>query len=108
MERVPAELALLTLHQSGYTVAPATLRKWVQRGHITRGDGGYDLSEILTYVDRRRPTCSQKDPEQPHLGSSGLTQYSSRHSALTTSSLRTIQKTINEARIKNSIVPNAR
>jgi hypothetical protein len=53
MERVPAELALLALRQSGQQVSPSTLRMWVRRGHITRGPGGYDLGEILAYLDRR-------------------------------------------------------
>lgn len=53
MERVPAELALLALRQSGHKISPSTLRMWVHRGHITRGPGGYDLAEILNYLDRR-------------------------------------------------------
>lgn len=53
MIRVPAALALLLLRQSGHHLTPATLRKWVQRGHITRGPGGYDLREITAYIDRR-------------------------------------------------------
>lgn len=60
MKRVPAALALLLLHQEAdargderYRVRPATLRKWVQRGHLTRGDGGYDLGEVLAYLERR-------------------------------------------------------
>lgn len=56
MTRVPAQLALLALHQSGYNLAPVTLRLWVHRGHITRGPGGYDLTEILAYLDRRATT----------------------------------------------------
>lgn len=53
MTRVPAHLALLMLRQSGIHLTPATLRKWVQRGHLTRGLGGYDPLEIKNYVDRR-------------------------------------------------------
>lgn len=53
MRRVPANLALLALRQSGHEVSPSTLRMWVHRGHITRGPGGYDLAEILDYLDRR-------------------------------------------------------
>jgi len=60
VKRVPAALALLLLHQEAdargderYRVRPATLRKWVQRGHLTRGDGGYDLGEVLAYLERR-------------------------------------------------------
>jgi hypothetical protein len=51
--RVSARLALLALRQSGHQVAPATLRSWVHRGHITRTDEGYDLAEIVSYLDRR-------------------------------------------------------
>ncbi|GAB3376316.1 hypothetical protein GCM10027360_53090 [Amycolatopsis echigonensis] len=36
-----------------FRVGSATLRQWVRRGHITRGDGGYSLREILAYIDRR-------------------------------------------------------
>lgn len=53
MTRVPASLALLALRQSGHQLSAATLRKWVQRKHITRGPGGYDLREILDYVTAR-------------------------------------------------------
>lgn len=53
MTRVPAELALLALRQSGYTLSPATLRSWVHRGHISRGPGGYCIGEIREYIDRR-------------------------------------------------------
>lgn len=55
MKRVPAELALLALRQSGHQISPSTLRMWVHRGHITRGLGGYDLAEILDYLNRRSP-----------------------------------------------------
>lgn len=53
MKRVPASLALLALRQSGHHITPGTLRQWVHRGHITRGPGGYDLVEIITYLDHR-------------------------------------------------------
>lgn len=53
MTRVPASIALLALRQSGHHISPSTLRMWVHRGHITRGPGGYDLAEILAYLDRR-------------------------------------------------------
>lgn len=56
MTRVPASLALLALKQSGYRLTPTTLRSWVHRGHITRGEGGYNLVEILAYLDRRHGT----------------------------------------------------
>jgi hypothetical protein len=51
--RVSAALALLALRQSGHQVSPATLRSWVHRGHITRTGKGYDLAEIVSYLDRR-------------------------------------------------------
>lgn len=53
MNRVPASLALRMLHRSGVTITAATLRQWVHRGHITRTDAGYDLGEIVDYLDRR-------------------------------------------------------
>jgi hypothetical protein len=51
--RVPIALALLYLSQSGIDLSPATLRSWVHRGHITRGKGGYCLTEIRLYLERR-------------------------------------------------------
>lgn len=67
MKRVPASLAVLLLHQQAdamvldgdiegakkLRVTPGALRNWVWRGHITRGPGGYDLAEILTYLEQR-------------------------------------------------------
>lgn len=53
MQRVPAHLALRLLHDSGYTITAGALRQWVYRGHITRGKGGYDLAEIVAYLDAR-------------------------------------------------------
>lgn len=60
MKRVPAALVLLLLHQEAdargdgrYRIGAATLRQWVRRQHITRGPGGYDLAEILAYLERR-------------------------------------------------------
>lgn len=61
MTRVPAHLVLVLLRQSGHHIGPATLRQWIRRGHITRGDGGYDLREIKTYLDRR--SQPQTEPE---------------------------------------------
>lgn len=51
--RVPVSLALLYLSQSGHTLTPTTLRSWVHRGHITRDRGGYCLTEIRLYLERR-------------------------------------------------------
>lgn len=77
MTRVPASLALLALRQSGYTLSAATLRSWVHRGHITRGDGGYSICEIREYIDARREmknavtgagrACSVEDCAGRHL-----------------------------------------
>lgn len=53
MNRVPASLAVVMLAASGHPVSPITLRSWVYRGHISRQEGGYDLREILTYLDSR-------------------------------------------------------
>lgn len=60
MTRVPARLVLELLRQEAertgdqrYRVKHAALRTWVYRRHITRGTGGYDLREILVYLDRR-------------------------------------------------------
>lgn len=53
MRRVPASLALLALRQSGHHIRPSTLRMSVNRSQITRSAGGYDLAEILAYLDRR-------------------------------------------------------
>jgi hypothetical protein len=50
--RVPAALAVLLLAGSGILVKPATLCQWRKRGHIGPGPG-YDLDEIVTYIDRR-------------------------------------------------------
>lgn len=58
MTRVPASLARLALHQSGYMLTAATLRSWVHRGHITRGSGGYCLREIREYIDSREAAAS--------------------------------------------------
>lgn len=53
MNRVPASLAVVMLAASGHPVSPITLRSWVYRGHISRQEGGYDLREILDYIERR-------------------------------------------------------
>lgn len=49
--RVPAHLAAYAAD-----VQPATLRTWVNRGHISPPDhDGYDLGEITAWIDRRNP-----------------------------------------------------
>lgn len=69
MKRVEAKLAVLLLHQEAdargddeLRIRAATLRKWVQRGHVTRGPGGYDLAEILTYLEQRERSDTVNDP----------------------------------------------
>lgn len=59
MQRVPASLALLALRQSGHHIKPGTLRQWTHRGHITRTADGYDLAEIVVYLDRRAATRTE-------------------------------------------------
>ncbi|WP_116043979.1 hypothetical protein [Amycolatopsis palatopharyngis] len=57
--RVPATVALSLLARSGHKLSAVTLRQWVHRGHITRGPGGYDLLEIVNYLDNRNgPRCA--------------------------------------------------
>jgi hypothetical protein len=34
-------------------VKPATIKKWVQRGHINDYPGGYETAEILHWIDQR-------------------------------------------------------
>jgi hypothetical protein len=34
-------------------VKPATIRKWVQRGHIGDYPDGYDVKELLLWLDQR-------------------------------------------------------
>lgn len=59
--RVPAWAVLELLRQEAdatgddrYRITAATLRSWAHRGHISpAGRAGYDLIEILGYLDRR-------------------------------------------------------
>ncbi|TCO57138.1 hypothetical protein [Actinocrispum wychmicini] len=53
MKRVPVDLVILTLAQSGLRVTARQIRNWKLRGHITRTDDGYDLAEIRAYVRGR-------------------------------------------------------
>lgn len=60
MKRVPAWVVLEILRQEAdktgdnrYRVTGGALRNWVWRGHVTRGSGGYDLTEILAYLQSR-------------------------------------------------------
>jgi hypothetical protein len=68
VKRVPAKLAVLLLHQEAdargddrLRIRPDTLRQWVRRGHLTRGPGGYDLAEILAYLEQRERSTSVDD-----------------------------------------------
>jgi hypothetical protein len=59
--RVPAWAVLELLHQEAdktgnerHRITAATLRSWAHRGHISpAGRDGYDLGEILGYLDHR-------------------------------------------------------
>lgn len=53
MQRVPVDLVVLTLTQSGITATPRQIRNWTYRGHITHTREGYDLGEVLAYLDNR-------------------------------------------------------
>lgn len=53
MKRVPVDLVVLALAQSGITATPRQIRNWKLRGHITRTSDGYDLTEVLAYAERR-------------------------------------------------------
>lgn len=53
MKRVPVDLVVLMLAQGGIQANPRQIRNWRLRGHITRTKDGYDLREILAYLDAR-------------------------------------------------------
>lgn len=53
MKRVPVALVINVLAQSDIHVNARQLRNWRLRGHITRTRDGYDLREILKYLDAR-------------------------------------------------------
>jgi hypothetical protein len=53
VNRVPVDLVVLVLAQSGITVNARQIRNWRLRGHITRTTDGYDLTEVLAYIERR-------------------------------------------------------
>lgn len=54
MRRVPASSVLVLLRRSGIHLTPAGLRNWTRRGHISAPTAeGYDLREVLAYLDRR-------------------------------------------------------
>lgn len=49
-KRVP-----LTLAASISGVKPGTIRRWVHDGRIIRHDDGYDVDELLHWIDARNP-----------------------------------------------------
>ena len=48
MSRLSLDLAALACN-----VKPATIRRWVHDGHITRHWNGYDFDELIDYRDSR-------------------------------------------------------
>lgn len=67
MPRVPARVVLALLVEEAertgdarYRVSGAAIRNWVYRGHLTRGPGGYDLAEVLAYLDARFATAGRE------------------------------------------------
>lgn len=53
MKRVPVDIVVLMLAQGGIEANARQIRNWRLRGHITRTEEGYDLREIITYLDAR-------------------------------------------------------
>lgn len=53
MKRAPVDVVLVMLAQGGIQTNARTIRNWRLRGHITRTRDGYDLREILDYIDSR-------------------------------------------------------
>lgn len=53
MKRVPVDLVVLMLAQAGIEANARQVRNWRLRGHITRTSEGYDLREIVAYLDAR-------------------------------------------------------
>lgn len=53
MRRVPVDVVLAMLTQGGICANARQIRNWRLRGHITRTREGYDLREILDYLDAR-------------------------------------------------------
>ena len=54
MRRVPVELVIVMLTQAGIHANARQIRNWRLRGHITRTEEGYDLREIVNYLDARQ------------------------------------------------------
>jgi hypothetical protein len=53
MRRVPVELILVMLAESGVQANAARIRNWTRRGHISRTRQGYDPGEVASYLERR-------------------------------------------------------
>jgi len=53
MKRVPVDVVLAMLAHGGIEANARQIRNWRLRGHISRTKDGYDLREILTYLDAR-------------------------------------------------------
>lgn len=53
LTRVPVDLVVLMLAQDGIQANARQIRNWRLRGHITRTGDGYDLREIVAYLDAR-------------------------------------------------------
>lgn len=53
MKRVPVDVVIVMLAQGGIAANARQIRNWRLRGHITRTSEGYDLREIVNYLDAR-------------------------------------------------------
>jgi hypothetical protein len=53
VKRVPVDMVILMLAQGGIEANARQIRNWRLRGHITRTSEGYDLGEIVAYLDAR-------------------------------------------------------
>jgi len=58
--RVPSDLVRLVLAEEAartgrphLVIKPASLRNWTRRGYVTRTPEGYDLREVMAYIERR-------------------------------------------------------
>lgn len=54
MKRVPVDVVIAMLAQAGITANARQIRNWRLRGHITRTAQGYDLREVLAYLEARQ------------------------------------------------------
>lgn len=51
--RVPVDVVIVMLTQSGIPANARTIRNWRLRGHITRTRDGYDVFEVVEYLAKR-------------------------------------------------------